>query len=71
VLVSAHLFDYLRALRIESLSALRKQRPMAPGIVRHLIERSPFDFATEVEKRNAELVTELEAAAIPEQGAAA
>lgn len=65
VLPQAHKLEYLRALRIEPLSSMRKQRPMMAGLVRELVNRVPFDFASEVEKRNLELVEELETAGLP------
>ena len=60
VMGPAHQFSYLRMLNIEAISNLRKQRAMTPGVIRHLVEKAPFDFAAEAEKRNAEFVAELQ-----------
>jgi hypothetical protein len=59
ILPSPHRFTYLSALRIGELAAGRRQR-MTAGAVRHLVERVPLEIAAEVEKRNRELLEELE-----------
>jgi hypothetical protein len=58
VLPPASRLGYLRALRIEPLSSMRKHR-MTAGLIAELINRGPFEIASEVEKRNGELVAEL------------
>jgi hypothetical protein len=60
VMPPADRFSYLRAMRIEALSSTRKHRPLSAGLVCELINRGPFDFAAEVEKRGRELIEELE-----------
>jgi hypothetical protein len=60
VMPPADRYSYLRAMRIEPLSSMRKQRPLMAGLIRELVNRVPFDFAAEVEKRSRELVEELE-----------
>lgn len=61
--------EYFRARTIAALSTRRQQR-MVAGPVRELISLVPFDLSSEVEKRNAELVAELESAPIAEIEAA-
>jgi hypothetical protein len=63
VMPPADRFSYLRAMHIEPLSSMRKQRPLMAGLIRELINRGPFDFAAEVEKRGRELIEELEGSA--------
>ena len=65
VMPPAHRFSYLRAMRIEPLSSMRKQR-MTAGLVRELVNRGPFDFAAEIEKQSRELLEELESTPVPE-----
>lgn len=55
VMPPADRYSYLRASRIAELSSTRKQRPLMAGPVRELVNRVPFDFATEIEKRGREL----------------
>lgn len=70
VMPRADRFGYLRAMRIEPLSSARKQRPIMAGLICELINRAPFDLATEVEKRGRELIEELEGASVQEGEAA-
>jgi hypothetical protein len=65
IMPPAHRFGYLRAMRIEPLSNMRKQRTTA-GVVRELVSRVPFEFATEIAKRSRELIEELESTPVPE-----
>jgi hypothetical protein len=44
----------------DPLSTIRKQR-VSPGVVRHLIERGPYDFTAESERLNSELTAALNA----------
>jgi hypothetical protein len=60
----SHRFSYLSAMRIIELSATRKTR-MTAGLIRELVKRAPLGIAAEVEKRNRELVDELNAAIKP------
>jgi hypothetical protein len=72
VMPPADRFGYLRAMRIGVLSSTRKHRPMTAGLIREMINRGPFDFAAEVEKRGIELIQELEGGtAVPDSEAAA
>jgi hypothetical protein len=66
VLMSAHMFGYLRSNHHEALSTIRKDRKV-PGCIAYVIERAPFEFGPEAEKLGAELITELEAAALPDE----
>jgi hypothetical protein len=71
VLMPARRLDYLSVLRLDALSSMRKQRPIAPGVIRQILEKLPFDFGTEVDKRNDELIDELTAAPISDEQEAA
>ena len=53
--------NYTRASTIGALSTARLPRPMAPGLVRDLVNRAPLNFVLEVEKRNNDLIAELDA----------
>ena len=67
LLPPAHRLTYLRMLNLDPISSQRKPRPMSPGVIRQLVEKLPLNLAGEAEKRNAELVSELQAAPIPDQ----
>jgi hypothetical protein len=71
VMPPADRYSYLRADRIPALSPMRKHRPMAAGLIRELVNRVPFDFAAEVEKRSRELIEELEGSSVPASETAA
>ncbi len=65
IMPPAHRFTYLRAMRLEPLSSMRKQR-MVAGLLRELISRGPYNFAAEIEKNSRELLEELESTPVPE-----
>lgn len=65
VMPPAARFTYLRAMRLEPLSAMRKER-MVAGLIRELVNRVPFNFAAEVEQCSRELIEELESTLVPE-----
>jgi hypothetical protein len=71
LLPPADRYVYLRAMRIEPFSSTRKHRGLMAGFVRELVNRGPYDFAAEIEKRGRELIQELEGISVPENENAA
>jgi hypothetical protein len=60
--------DVLKYLsNLDALSSVRKERPIAPGVIQQLMKRWPIDVAVACEKRNAEFVAELDGTQLDRQ----